>query len=119
MAKQAKSQQNNTLLPPKLYFIPLLLITDLILSIPFCNPVSYNCLVLVTILLGHRRQIINTFYIAHCILSKFETSLIRCLPNDSLVQTDNCGLIFYFILFFQLCSLPLGKAAILHTHVSG
>lgn len=99
------TQQFTTL--QKLYFIQLLLTTDLIQPILFYN----SCLMQLS---GHgnnfmeqRRHIINTFYIAHCILSKFETSLIRHLPSDSLVHTDNCMLIFILFYYFpQLCSLP-------------
>lgn len=54
--------------------------------------VSCNCLALETVLSEQVRQIINKCGIAPCILSKFETFLIRCLAQESLVQSDNCNL---------------------------
>ena len=54
--------------------------------------VSCNCLALETVLSEQVRQIINKFRIAPCILSKFETFLIRCLSPENLVQWDNCNL---------------------------
>lgn len=77
--------------------------------------VSCNCLALEIVLSEQVRQIINKCCTTLCILSKFETSLIRCFRW----RTSFCQIIATSVLYPPLLfSSPLGKAAILHENIS-
>lgn len=85
---------------------------------PICSIlqlVSCNCLPLETVLSEQVRQIINKCCTTLCILSKFETFLIRCFHW----RTSFCWIIATSVLYPSLLfSFPLGKAAILHENIS-
>lgn len=77
--------------------------------------VSCNCLALETVLSEQVRQIINKCCTTLCILSKFETFLIRCFHW----RTSFCRIIATSVLYpLLLFSSPLGKAAISHENIS-